>query len=243
MDMIIANSRPTAGRVQALGVAPNKIQIVHPGVSLPTAPQTAEALRVFRQRYALGHARVLLSVGRLTTRKGLREFVQHSLPEIVRQAPDVLLAIVGDAPTDSLLAEAQTPASIQAVAEAAGIGQHLRFLGVITDPHLLACAYECAALHVFPVREIPNDPEGFGMVAIEAAAHDLPTVAFTTGGIVDAVAHGLSGYLVENDDYLALARQTVAALNDPLDGKQVQAFAQGFAWDRFGASVASCLGL
>lgn len=44
-------------------------------------------------------------------------------------------------------------------------------------------------------------PENFGMVAIEAAAHGLPTVAFATGGIVDAVKDGVSGYLVESNNY------------------------------------------
>ena len=36
-------------------------------------------------------------------------------------------------------------------------------------------------IHIFPVCHISDDPEGFGMVAIEAAAHGAPTVAFATG--------------------------------------------------------------
>ena len=156
-----------------------------------------------------------------------------------------MLAVIGDAPTDSLLAGVQSRDSIQAIAYAAGIGQHVRFLGVITDPEALACAYESAALHVFPVREIPGDPEGFGMVAIEAAAHGLPTVAFGTGGIVDAVAEGRSGRLVAPGDYDGLCDAALAVLREGEGAwrSNAQAFARDFAWPRFGASLRAGLGI
>ncbi len=243
MDGVIANSQPTAELARNLGMAADKIRIVHPGVTLPAASQSAAALQDFRQRHQLGDRRLLLSVGRLTTRKGLREFVRHALPAIVRAAPDTLLAIVGDAPADSLHASVQTRDSIQAVADAADIGQHLRFLGVITNPQELACAYENAALHIFPVRDLPGDPEGFGMVAIEAAAHGLPTVAFATGGVVDAVAERRSGHLVEPGDYASLAQAVVQMLADGPAAWHAgaTAFAQGFAWPAFGEKMRSTL--
>lgn len=243
MDGVIANSQPTAELARNLGVAAEKIRIVHPGVTLPTAPQSPAALQDFRQRHQLGNKRLLLSVGRLTTRKGLREFVQQALPAIVQAAPDTLLAVVGDAPADSLHASVQTRASIQAMADAAGIGQHLRFLGVITDPQELACAYESASLHIFPVRELPGDPEGFGMVAIEAAAHGLPTVAFATGGIVDAVAEGKSGHLVTPGDYLSLAQAALQVLADDSNAwpTRASAFAAQFAWRVMGEKLRDIL--
>lgn len=244
MDGVIANSQPTAELARQAGVRAEKIRIVHPGVTLPPAPQSAAALQDFRQRHQLGEQRLLLSVGRLTTRKGLREFVQHALPVIVQAAPNTLLVIVGEAPTDSLHASVQTRASIQAVANSAGIGQHLRFLGVITDSQELACAYESAALHIFPVRQLPGDPEGFGMVAIEAAAHGLPTVAFATGGIVDAVADGQSGHLVAPGDYAALAQAALRVLASPsTDAWQASSrnFAAQFVWLMFGEKMKASL--
>ena len=239
MDGVIANSQPTAELARNLGVAAEKIRIVHPGVTLPAAPQSASALQDFRQRHQLGNKRLLLSVGRLTTRKGLREFVQQALPAIVQAAPDTLLVVVGDAPADSLHASVQTRASIQAMADAAGIGQNLRFLGVITDPQELACAYESATLHIFPVRKLPGDPEGFGMVAIEAAAHGLPTVAFATGGIVDAVAEGQSGHLVTPGDYPSLAQAALQVLADDSNAwpTRASAFAAQFAWRVMGEKL------
>ena len=129
------------------------------------------------------------------------------------------------------------------MADAAGIGQHLRFLGVITDPQELACAYESATLHIFPVRHLPGDPEGFGMVAIEAAAHGLPTVAFATGGIVDAVAEGQSGHLVVPGDYPALAQAALHVLADGPGAWQTRTstFAAQFAWPTLGKKILEAL--
>lgn len=239
MDTIIANSRPTAELARNFGVKESSIRIVHPGVQMPTSPQSADALESFREHHGLGRGRLLLSIGRLTTRKGLHEFVQHALPEIISNAPDVTLVVIGDAPTDSLHAGIQTRASIQTAANAAGIGQHIRFLGIITDPSELACAYESATLHVFPVRSIPADPEGFGMVAIEAAAHGLPTVAFATGGVVDAVNAGQSGWLVPPGDYNALRDEIIKMLtHKEKDWKiKCQSFAKNFNWPIFGRKL------
>lgn len=234
MDVVVANSRPTAALVRDIGVDAGAVQVVSPGVALPATAQTPAALRAFRERHGLGDAPLLLSVGRLTRRKGLREFVREALPAIIREMPDTLLVVVGDVARDSLLPGMQTRDSIQAEAEAAGIGAHLRFLGGVDDAEL-ACAYEAASVHVFPVIELPGDPEGFGMVAIEAAAHGLPTVAFAAGGIIDAVQDGVSGRLVANADYPALSSAVVALLQPPTSRlrESARAFAEGFAWPRF----------
>lgn len=192
----------------------------------------------------LGNRPILLSVGRLSARKGLREFVQHALPKIAARHPDVLLLVVGDAPNQALHAEAQTPASIQAAAAAAGVGGNLQFLGTITDYRELGAVYRACDVHVFPVREIPDDPEGFGMVAVESAAHGLPTVAFATGGVVDAVAEGRSGYLVSPGDYLAFATAVLKTLDEHDSLRRgCVTFARQFAWPEFGSRLVAQLPL
>jgi len=266
-DRVIANSHATAELCRSVGINPARIAIVHPGVDLPAevadqveqaseppsgrkpgsnvfAPDSDALGRAsqFRQMHRLGDRPLLLSVGRLSTRKGLREFVSQALPRIVAARPDALLLVVGDAPRQALHAEAQTPESIRAAAEAAGVDGHLLFLGTITDYAELGTIYRASDVHVFPVRQIPGDPEGFGMVAVEAAAHGLPSVAFATGGVIDAVAEGQSGHLVVVGDYRAFADAILHTLVErkALRGFCVQ-FARQFAWPIFGHGVIDVL--
>jgi phosphatidyl-myo-inositol dimannoside synthase len=148
------------------------------------------------------------------------------------------LLVVGDAPRQALHAEAQTLESIRAAAESSGVGEHVLFLGIITDYTELGAIYRASDVHVFPVRHIPGDPEGFGMVAVEAAAHGLPSVAFATGGIVDAVAEGRSGHLVPPGDYVALSDAVIATLTERgnLRSSCVE-FARRFVWPEFGEQL------
>lgn len=237
LDCVIANSRATAELARAIGVKPARIGIVHPGVELPAETGVADAVTRLRAELQLADRPVLLSVGRLSERKGLREFVSYSLPRIVASRPDAMLLVVGEVPSSALHAQAQTVASIREAAALAGVAGNVRFLGAIPDEELES-AYRCADVHVFPVRQIPGDIEGFGMVAVEAAAHGLPTVAFGTGGVVDAVTEGESGYLIVLGDYQAFADAVVRMLTDTRAwGPTCIAVARRFAWSTFGRLV------
>lgn len=237
MNRVIVNSTPTKELALAAGVPDVRISIVFPGVSLPEKAQPDEVIAAFKREHGLENKKIMLSVGRLTTRKGLKEFVELSLPAIVKQVPEAMLVVVGEAPKQSLGAGIQSRESIEQAADILGIKQHILFLGVITDPVQLATVYEAADVHVFPVRHIPDDPEGFGMVAIEAAAHGLPTAAFATGGIVDAVKHGKSGYLADKNNYSQLAEHTLQLLHQLICQKGIKEFVKGFAWQKFGQGV------
>jgi phosphatidylinositol alpha-1,6-mannosyltransferase len=74
------------------------------------------------------------------------------------------------------------------------------------------------------------------MVAIEAAAHGLPTVAFEAGGVADAVVEGVSGSLVQAENYEAFASQInrwLAIRDQPQTRSKCMAAASVFGWDRF----------
>lgn len=242
VDTVIANSHSTAEFAREAGISGERIQLVHPGVVSPAPICSAEQIGQFKAKHGLQDKSVLISVGRLTTRKGLREFVQYALPQIVAQRPDALLLIVGSPPIDALHAGQQTPASILETAMTAGVGEHVRYIGQITDFEELLTAYQSATAHVFPVRNIPGDTEGFGMVAVEAAASGVPTVAFATGGVVDAVAEGVSGYLAPPNDYDRLAQRILQVINNPgaLRESCLQ-HGEGFSWQAFGNAVFTAL--
>lgn len=239
MDRVIANSRATASLAQNIGIERDRVVIVPPGVDTHAVPEGQLAGKGFQEVDC--HQPVLLSVGRLSTRKGVKEFVTEVLPLVVAKYPGAVLWVVGDVPRDALAAAAQNPDQIQAAADASGVGKNIKFLGVITDRERLSALYRSADVHIFPVRHIANDPEGFGMVAVEAAAHGLPTVAYATGGIVDAVSDGVTGRLVPSGDATGFADAVRQMIESPPPVGPAQAFASEFAWERFGERVMEAL--
>lgn len=241
MDRIVANSSATARLAEGIGIAPRRIAVVHPGTDLPDFDAGARSR--FRQAYGIGQTTaMLLAVGRLTDRKGLREFVGEVLPQLARDQPDIVLVVIGEAPEHALYARVQSPASILQAARDAGVESHVRLLGKVAES-VLHDAYFAADVHVFPIRELPSDIEGFGMVALEAAAHGLASVAYACGGVGDAVGDGVSGCLVAPRDTRGFAGAVLQLLRRPLPAQQVRGFAQGFAWERFGAAVAQAMGI
>jgi phosphatidylinositol alpha-1,6-mannosyltransferase len=237
-DLCIANSRNTATLAAGIGVPQSRIVIVHPGVELPSGEPVTR--NDFRIHFDLGDGALLLSVGRLIERKGLLEFVENALPLIAEKCPDVRLVVLGDENPQLLRGSSVGLGErIRQRAAELGVANNVHFIGAQDDQTLVA-AYAAANVHVFPVRDVAGDVEGFGMVAVEAAAHGLPTVAFAVGGVPDAVADDRSGYLVEAADYSALAQRILDVLGrsdtSHLRRTAIE-FAQGFSWVRFGEQI------
>ena len=231
-DKIIANSSRTYDICISKGISIRKLSIIHPGVSYPPKPKNDQLIQQLINQYQLQGKQVLISVGRLTNRKGLNEFIDLSFPEIAKQVPNTILIVIGDAPKQSLNKDLQSKELILSTAKRHKIEHQLIFTGNINDDEILSSFYYLADLHVFPVKHIPTDPEGFGMVSIEAAAHGTPTVAFATGGIIDAVQHQETGFLIENQDYEKLTKTIVNYLKnkDFIDQQKCKYHAEQFAW-------------
>jgi phosphatidyl-myo-inositol dimannoside synthase len=242
MDRVIANSEHTRLLAIAAGMSEDRIRVVNPGVDVPEAPPPSG----WRALNGLSGRKVLLSVGRLTPRKGLVELIRNALPAIVASWPETILAIIGDEPSQALHASAR--GERQRIIEAAasvGLTGNVVLLGGCDEASLMS-AYAEADVLVFPVRDLPNDVEGFGMVALEAAAHGLPTVAFAVGGVPDAVSDGVSGRLVRSGDYARFADgvSEMLALGRGHEVAEACArFARGKDWRRFAEQLAAALDL
>ena len=242
-NSIITNSTPTKALALDKGILNHKIQIVHPGVSYPAPIQNSLITEQLKQDFNLHGKKILLSVGRLTERKGILEFVKLCLPKIVHAQPNTVLVIVGDTANHALNNKFQTKEQILKIAQEQHIAQHIIFTGAINDEQLTHFYY-LADLHIFPVKHIPEDPEGFGMVAIEAAAHGTPTVAFATGGIVDAVIHEQSGFLININDYSKFSETVIHILyNTPELQSTCQDFASSFSWNHMGHKLHHAMNL
>jgi glycosyltransferase involved in cell wall biosynthesis len=168
---------------------------------------------------------VILSVGRLVKRKGVAWFVKQVLPRLPEHAVYVVIG------------EGKEMDAIRAAASTAGTAARVRLLGRVSDD-ILAAAYRCGDIFVMPNVPVPGDIEGFGLVALEAAASGMPVVASRLEGITDAVQHERNGLLVTPlaaDEYVAKITDLLQLPQEQLRalGASFASFTQEhYGWDR-----------
>ncbi|GIJ48609.1 D-inositol-3-phosphate glycosyltransferase [Virgisporangium aliadipatigenens] len=199
-DRLVANT-PTERHelVELYDADPERVAVVPPGVDLerftPPAAGSGDLVRRSARRWVglPEDGYVVAFVGRIQPLK----------------APDVLLAALAELRrTDPALADQTTvaicggpsgsglerPTALIELAAALGITDRVRFLPP-RPPSELAAVYRAADLVA-----VPSHNESFGLVALEAQACGTPVVAAAVGGLVTAVAHGVSGVLVDDHD-------------------------------------------
>tara|TARA_R110002124_G_scaffold14338_3_gene64026 strand:- start:10819 stop:11949 length:1131 start_codon:yes stop_codon:yes gene_type:complete len=230
IDRVAVNSNNTLNLAASKGIERQRIRVVNPGTKLP-APIDAASRTAFRQRYAIRGERYMVFTGRMTKRKGLSVFLQYILPLILESEPDTTLVVVGEEPQNSLNQQGEQ-ADIQQQIASQNLQHTVTFLGNLQDRDLEICFAE-AAVQIFPLIDVPGDVEGFGMVAIEAAACGTPTVAFKLGGVADAILPD-NGRLVCPGDNALFAKNVVEILRsgEP-NSEQCLAHAKRFTWQAY----------
>ncbi|HVW04220.1 MAG TPA: glycosyltransferase family 4 protein [Vicinamibacterales bacterium] len=220
--VMIANSHFTSRMVQGLGVSESHLRVIHPGVDPARfRPDVAPSTLVARAgRTGL----VLLTVGRLQRRKG-HDVVIQAIAALRHDLPDLLYVIAGNG--------AEQP-RLQALADSLGVSGQVRFLGVVPDAELPAL-YTACDIFVMPNRDDGHDLEGFGIVFLEAAAAERPTIGGRSGGAPEAIADQETGLVVDgaSPDEVGRAIRTLATsadLRSRMGGAGRARVGQSFTW-------------
>jgi phosphatidyl-myo-inositol dimannoside synthase len=187
--LVVACSRFTAdAAVESLRVPAEKVVVTYPGLD-----RTLLDREVPPPTLARGQPLRVVSVGRLTSRKGF----------------DTVIRAIG------LLQESAEPVAVQytlvgtgdqgplrSLAEQVGVSASVRFAGYL--PNRTDVEAQILAAHVLAMPSrmagAGTDVEGFGMVYLEAAALQRPSVAGGSGGAPEAVVDGQGGIVVGNPE-------------------------------------------
>ena len=226
-DLIVANSENTRRLAIDAGCEPESVTVLNPGTDLPSLPlkRLGDSLRFEGKALAL-------FVGRIIRRKGLSLFLANAWAALVQQQPDAHLLIVGDTPGEALMRDPQEGRDVKELLRQKTYRDTVTFLGAVSDDELWQY-YAAADVLIFPIVEVTGDVEGFGMVAIEAAACGTPTVAFSVGGVPDAIENGVSGYLVEPGDYSTYVDSILTIWRTGVpSASNCRKFAENFSWER-----------
>lgn len=224
-DRILARSESLAQELRQLGCPQEKIRISRTGIPLDQWPVA--------EREAVGDGQWrLVQACRLIEKKGL-DVSLRMMAKLRGRFPQLRLAVLGEGPLR---------AELESLAGELGIGEAVEFAGFVDEQRLRE---EFARAHVFlqPSRTAADgNQEGVPNAMLEAMATGLPVAGTRHGGIPEAVEDGVSGILVEENDWQSLADRLGDLLEDGQQWKQAglaarAAVESGFSQQRQIASL------
>lgn len=200
------------------GQSPEHVQVIGNGANLERFfPENQRASR--RHLNLPEKGRLLISVGGLTERKGFHRVIA-TLPELLKQQPDLHLVIAGGATP-----EGNNEAELREQVRQLGLEGRVWFLGQI-PPDQLRFVYSAGDLFVLATRF-----EGWANVFLEASACGLPIVTTRVGGNAEVVSSEKVGLLVPYGDHAALRDAIAEALVRDWDREAILAHARANAWE------------
>jgi len=236
-DAVIAVSKGTKEDIIRAypDVDPDRIHVIYNGIDLKEYQQTSSTAALVKYGVDLNRPYVLF-VGRITRQKG----VTHLVEAIQYMPPGTQVVLCAGAPdTPEIAAEMR-----EKVEEAKLINPNVVWIEkMVTKPEAIELYSNCA------VFCCPSVYEPFGIINLEAMACRAPVVASATGGILEVVVDGETGYLVPfeadpvttfpvDPDKFArdLAARVSSLLADPAKAKQFgeagrKRVEDTFAWD------------
>jgi len=188
VPLVFARSQSLADRLSEFGCPPEKLRINRTGVPLDEFPF------VDRPAPTDGHWRVMQAC-RLIPKKGVATSLR-AFAIFKKDHPQAKFYIAGKGPLQP---------ELEMLAAGLGIFKDVHFIGFLSQPKLMEL-YASSHLFLHP-SEMPPDKnqEGVPNSILEAMATGLPVAATQHGGIPEAVEHGRTGWLVPEEDHVALA--------------------------------------
>lgn len=183
---------------------------------------------------SLSRARCL-AVGRFVKQKGFSSLLgawREVCEGWPRQERRPELVLIGDGPQR---------ARLQALVTKHGLTNTVTFTGPLPRAEVLQWL-QVSDVFALPVRTrlAGLNPEGLGLGFLEAAACGLPLVVGRSGGAVETVVHGESGYVVEPTDIASIAVRLTHLLRDRNRAREMGRIGRAHVRDRYGAVQAGC---
>ncbi len=160
---------------------------------------------LFTEKPVYLNSKIIISVGRLTAKKSPMLNIK-AFNEVLKVFSDAQLWIVGDG---ELRQEAEN------LVKTLGIEKNVRFWGYQTSAQIVQLLHKADVFIQHSVTEARGDTEGTPNTVLEASCVGLPVVSTFHAGIKEAVAHGETGFLVEEKDYLTMAQYIIELLQNP----------------------------
>ncbi len=166
----------------------NRIRIINRAIILKEF-EISESKQELRKEFHISTDDfVLLSVGRHVKRKNF-DLVIKAVKEIINKKPNLNIKYF-------LIGEGPVTVQLKALARKLNLSDHVKFLGV-QNTIIRNKFYKLSDVFIMPAITEKSNIEGFGIVFIEANYYRIPVIGSHSGGIVEAINDGETGFLIE----------------------------------------------
>jgi len=227
---IVTISHFTVAQLIEFGMSRDQIVLAPPGVDVEQFNPDMD-IADFRAKLAPGDANILLTIGRLTERKGHAQVISV-LPKVLEAVPNLRYVIAGR--------DLDAGENLRNLAKRLDLEKQVVFLGHINDDDIpkLYCACDVFIMANYEL-EHNRDTEGFGIVFLEANACGKPVIGGRAGGVPDAIVHGETGLLVDATDLDALSQAIIKLLTDKAHARSLGTKGRKRALEHFGWEMAA----
>lgn len=147
---------------------------------------------------------IIFCPARLVERKGVI-YPLLAMTILAKKDPQYFLVYVGEGPEKETLLK---------LIKQHGLENHVKFLGTVPF-RKLGRFYNISDVVVAPSITIEGQQEPYGLTPLEAMACGVPAIASDMGGYKENIRNGLTGLLVPERDYEALANSIHLIKNNP----------------------------
>jgi colanic acid/amylovoran biosynthesis glycosyltransferase len=201
VDAVLVGSDYARARLVDLGCPEHLLHRVNVGIDLDAFPNPA------RTPVNSGPVR-LLSVGRLTDKKGHDTTIRALARVLARTRTPLVLDVVGTGPCRPELERMVSELRLEEVVRFHGTQPADRVKELLAAADIFVLASRTAA---------DGDQEGTPVALMEAQASGLPVVSTRHSGIPEIVVDGETGYLVEENNAEQVADCLVRLIDDEHD--------------------------
>jgi glycosyltransferase involved in cell wall biosynthesis len=186
------------------GANANKIKVIRIGIDV-------ESIQPLSWEERLKRKPSVIFLGRLTEKKHPIALL-HAFQLVLLKMPEAKLTIIGDGPLKAEVEDRIKRLNIVGSVELKGSLSRGESFPILNSQWVYA---------QHSVTSGSGDQEGYALSPAEAAAHGLPVVSTIHNGIPEHVIDGVTGYLVPEFNFEAMADKIIFLLQNPLLAEQM----------------------
>ena len=222
IDQVIANSNYTKNLAIEVGINPNKIIVMNPGIDT-TKNLDQKSLDKVESLLKIKTPR-LITVSRFDKRKNHEKIIM-ALRNLKQIYPNIVYICVGSGDEEQ---------NIKNLVKELGLEEQVMFFKDISD-NLKNALVAKSNIFVMPSIIHKKSVEGFGIVYAEAGQYGIPSIGGKDGGASDAIQHENTGLICDGNNL----DDIYSSINSMLEnkkyleyGKNAKDFVIKFQWSK-----------